>query len=110
MDIYLIYSLLICKNIILKKHDNKAKEKDLINLKIKIIFKIMVIGEFNIFMRISYFCSILFIPILASIMKYSKYLIYKRSFDYITLSAIIILLGLSCSRGHLSSFKFLLFK
>lgn len=63
--------------------------------------------EFNLYLRVAYFCSIISMPVLLYILKsIQDKEMNKRNFYTITLFSCLIMLLLSCSRGHLSSLKF----
>lgn len=105
----LILDLFIIISIIKIKKENKLTkftlvgEKNIANLISIFIFLIFVLTEFNIYMRVSYFLGIIIIPILCHLIKGNK------KINNIIIFVSLLLLVVSCSRGHLSSFKFLLF-
>lgn len=98
LDLYVFIFSFINKN-------NKVKK--ISNYITIVLIMICIIGEFNLFMRVSYFCAILFLPIFGKLIVSHK---KDRSFNLITFLNIIIILLISCTRCHLSSYKFFLIK
>ena len=84
-------------------HRIKDKKTKYFNI-IIIIFTIIIMcfGEFNIFLRFNYFNILIMIPLLLDYFN-PLYLSGKKSIIFVIS---IIMLLISCTRGHLSSLKF----
>lgn len=107
IDLILVYFANIAKRIA-KKNSSSV----IINISKFIIFLvtvIIVLHEYNILIRVSYYISVLSLPLLAYIFSNKNELKHKRSFNAIFMILIMVPLLLSITRGHLSSYKFLLF-
>lgn len=106
LNIFLIYIAKLSKK---KSFIEKPKNYQIINtsnLLLILMFFIVIFTEFNIYMRVSYFLAILSTPLLCYILKKTE---NSKNFVGKLFIMSIILLLISCTRGHLSSFKFFLF-
>lgn len=105
LDFFLILLGLKSKKIRCSDILQGNQTKNITNLVFVFLIIIFCLTEFNIYMRVSYFLALVSIPFLCYYIKKSS-----NNYRYKTIVLFsLLLLFLSCTRGHLSSFKFVLF-
>ena len=107
-NISIIYIAQLANKYTLDNDVENQKVKKMSKFVVYLIILISVLGEYNIFVRISYFVCVLAIPLLTHIFNDKFKGKISKTFELYIFLLIVFLLGISCTRGHLSSFKFLL--